>query len=154
MTNSKDENYQLLVKQATALMKDEPDWLAKLANLSSLLFYGLPHVNFAGFYRYQNKELVLGPFQGKIACAHIPLGRGVCGQAAASRKIKIVSDVHHFTGYIACDSAAKSEIVLPIFQKQNLWGVLDIEADRYNNFEQTDAKYLAKIGAAIFGSAS
>lgn len=151
MQNNKKEIYQLLVKQTLALVKDEPDWIAKTANLSSLLFYGLPHVNFAGFYRYQNKELLLGPFQGKIACVHIPLGRGVCGQAAAQKEVKIVANVHAFKDYIACDAAAKSEIVLPIFKKQKLWGVLDLDADQYNNFDQTDGKYLAEIGAAVFG---
>lgn len=151
MQNNKKEIYQLLVKQTLALVKDEPDWIAKTANLSSLLFYGLPHVNFAGFYRYQNKELLLGPFQGKIACVHIPLGRGVCGQAAAQKEVKIVANVNAFKDYIACDAAAKSEIVLPIFKKQKLWGVLDLDADQYNNFDQTDGKYLAEIGAAVFG---
>lgn len=145
----KANNYQMLLKQAQSLLKDEHDLIANMSNLSALLYNNLPDVSYAGFYRYQNDELLLGPFQGPIACMHIALGKGVCGTAAASHKIQIVPDVHQFSGHIACDSATNSEIVLPIMQDQKLIAVLDLDSKKFNRFDQTDAIYLAQIGACI-----
>ncbi|MCX8720204.1 MULTISPECIES: GAF domain-containing protein [unclassified Lactobacillus] len=145
----KANNYQMLLKQAQSLLKDEHDVIANMSNLSALLYNNLPDVSYAGFYRYQNDELLLGPFQGPIACMHIALGKGVCGTAAASHKIQIVPDVHQFSGHIACDSATNSEIVLPIMQDQKLIAVLDLDSKKFNRFDQTDATYLAQIGACI-----
>lgn len=145
----KTNNYQLLLKQAQSLLKNEHDLIANMSNISALLFNNLPDVSYAGFYRYQNDELVLGPFQGPIACMHIALGNGVCGTAAISHEIQIVPDVHQFPGHIACDSATNSEIVLPIMQGQKLITVLDLDSKKFNRFDKTDAAYLAQIGACI-----
>lgn len=145
----KTNNYQMLLKQAQSLLKNEHDLIANMSNISALLFNNLPNVSYAGFYRYQNDELVLGPFQGPIACMHIALGNGVCGTAATSHEIQIVPDVHQFPGHIACDSATNSEIVLPIMQGQKLITVLDLDSKKLNRFDKTDAAYLAQIGACI-----
>lgn len=145
----KANNYQMLLKQAQSLLKDEHDLIANMSNLSALLYNNLPDVSYAGFYRYQNDELLLGPFQGPIACMHIALGKGVWGTAAASHEIQIVPDVHQFSGHIACDSATNSEIVLPIMQDQKLIAVLDLDSKKFNRFDKTDATYLAQIGACI-----
>ncbi|MDG2898808.1 GAF domain-containing protein, partial [Vibrio parahaemolyticus] len=107
------EQYQRLTKQAVALIESEPDFIANLANLSSLLFMELDDLNWAGFYLTKGEELVLGPFQGKPACVRIPMGRGVCGTAAQTNTIQRVYDVHEFEGHIACDAASNSEIVIP-----------------------------------------
>lgn len=148
MTASKE--YPLLVEQAKALMAGEDDWIANTANLSALLFNGLENVNFAGVYRYENGELILGPFQGKPACIHIPLGKGVCGTAAKNEKTEIVKNVHDFLGHIACDSASNSEIVVPIFKNDKLWGVFDFDSTEIANFGEEDQKYLEKIASLIF----
>lgn len=148
MTASKE--YPLLVEQAKALMAGEDDWIANTANLSALLFNGLENVNFAGVYRYENGELILGPFQGKPACIHIALGKGVCGTAAKNEKIEIVKNVHDFLGHIACDSASNSEIVVPIFKNDKLWGVFDFDSTEIANFGEEDQKYLEKIASLIF----
>lgn len=120
MTATTKENYELLVKQAQALVNGETDWIANTANLSALLFNSLSNVNFVGIYRLENNELILGPFQGKPACVHIPLGKGVCGTTAKNQQTQIVKNVHKFAGHIACDSASNSEIVIPIFKNKKL----------------------------------
>lgn len=148
MTASKE--YPLLVEQAKALMAGEDDWIANTANLSALLFNGLENVNFAGVYRYENGELILGPFQGKPACIHIALGKGVCGTASKNEKTEIVKNVHDFLGHIACDSASNSEIVVPIFKNDKLWGVFDFDSTEIANFGEEDQKYLEKIASLIF----
>lgn len=148
MTATKE--YPLLVEQAKALMAGEDDWIANTANLSALLFNGLENVNFAGVYRYENGELILGPFQGKPACIHIALGKGVCGTAAKNEKTEIVKNVHDFLGHIACDSASNSEIVVPIFKNDKLWGVFDFDSTEIANFGEEDQKYLEKIASLIF----
>lgn len=143
-TNAK--NYELLIKQAHALTADEDDWIANTANVSALLYHSLENVNFAGVYRFENNELILGPFQGMPACVHIPMGKGVCGTAAASQKTQVVENVHNFDGHIACDSNSNSEIVVPIFTEDgNLWGVLDIDSTKIGNFDETDQVYLEKL---------
>ncbi|EWM34845.1 GAF domain-containing protein, partial [Vibrio parahaemolyticus] len=122
------EQYQRLTKQAVALIESEPDFIANLANLSSLLFMELEDLNWAGFYLTKGDELVLGPFQGKPACVRIPMGRGVCGTAAKTNTTQRVYDVHEFEGHIACDAASNSEIVIPFSIKGKVAGVLDIDS--------------------------
>ncbi|GAA3633388.1 GAF domain-containing protein [Lactobacillus hamsteri] len=143
-------DYELLVKQAYALVEGEDDWIANTANLSALLFNSLNNVNFAGVYRVKNNELILGPFQGKPACVHISFGKGVCGTAAKTEKTQIVKDVHRFAGHIACDSDSKSEIVVPIFKENKLWGVFDFDSTVLNNFDEIDNHYLTQVSETIF----
>lgn len=145
----KIRNYQLLLKQAQNLLKNEHDLIANMSNLSALLFNNLPDISYAGFYRFQDNELILGPFQGQIACMHISMGKGVCGTAAVNQQIQIVPDVHQFSGHIACDSATNSEIVLPIMKKQNLIAVLDLDSKKFSRFDDVDATYLAKIATCL-----
>ncbi len=142
MTAAKKEEYELLVEQAKALVAGESDWIANTANLSALLFNSLNNVNFAGVYRFENGELILGPFQGMPACVHIQMGKGVCGTAAQTEKTQIVPNVHEFQGHIACDSASNSEIVVPIFKDDQLWGVFDFDSTKLDNFDETDKNYL------------
>ena len=140
----------MFVEQAKALVAGEDDWIANTANLSALLFNSLNDVNFAGVYRYENGELILGPFQGMPACVHIQMGKGVCGTAAQAKTTQIVKDVHEFAGHIACDSASNSEIVVPIFNQGKLWGVFDFDSTKLANFDEIDKKYLTEIAKAIF----
>ncbi len=150
MTAAKKEEYELLVEQAKALVAGESGWIANTANLSALLFNSLNNVNFAGVYRFENGELILGPFQGMPACVHIQMGKGVCGTAAQTEKTQIVPNVHEFQGHIACDSASNSEIVVPIFKDDQLWGVFDFDSTKLDNFDETDKKYLTEIANVIF----
>lgn len=147
---NKIENYQLLVKQAKSLLENEFDLIANMSNISALLFNNLPNVSYAGFYRYQNGELILGPFQGPIACMHIKIGNGVCGTAAKTRQTQIVADVHEFPGHIACDEATNSEIVIPLIQNNSLIAVLDLDSKSFNRFDDIDSTYLTKIAKCIF----
>lgn len=137
--------YNYLNLKLTGLICEEKDWLANLSNASALLWLLLDDINWAGFYLYKNKELVLGPFQGKPACTHIEIGKGVCGTTAKELKTKIVKDVHEFPGHIACDSASNSEIVLPIVKNGNLIGVLDIDSPIFSRFDEEDGMYLDKF---------
>ncbi len=141
----KAKTYRLLVKQATALLGSETDYIANAANLSALLYQNLPELNWAGFYFLRGQELVLGPFQGQVACVRIPLAKGVCGSAAASGEIQRVTDVHQFAGHIACDAASNAEIVLPIIQRGKVVAVLDIDSPVVGRFEALDQQYLAEI---------
>lgn len=136
------EQYQRLTKQAVALIESEPDFIANLANLSSLLFMELDDSNWAGFYLTKGEELVLGPFQGKPACVRIPMGRGVCGTAAQTNTIQRVYDVHEFEGHIACDAASNSEIVIPFSINGKVVGVLDIDSPSIGRFNETDEEGL------------
>lgn len=135
---SKIQLYQRLAQQADALMAEETHLIANLANLSALLFMELEDVNWAGFYLYENDELVLGPFQGLPACIRIPVGRGVCGTAASTLQAQLVTDVHDFPGHIACDAASNSEIVVPIVVNDKLIGVLDIDSPSIGRFDKDD----------------
>lgn len=146
---TKDEFYDDLNNTLRALISHEEDWLANLANASALIWMMLYDINWAGFYLYKNDELVLGPFQGKPACTHIDLGKGVCGKAAASRESQVVENVHEFPGHIACDSQSNSEIVIPIIKNDKLIGVLDIDSPQYSRFDQTDRKYLEEFVAIL-----
>lgn len=150
MAASTKEDYELLVQQAQALIANESDWIANTANLSALLFNSLSDVNFAGVYRLENGELILGPFQGMPACVHIPVGKGVCGVAAKTQITQIVPNVHEFAGHIACDSASNSEIVIPIFKNRKLWGVFDFDSTKLDNFDDMDKKYLTRIAKMVF----
>ncbi|KRN14367.1 GAF domain protein [Lactobacillus gigeriorum DSM 23908 = CRBIP 24.85] len=150
MAAKTEEEYRLLLEQAAALIDGEDDWIANMANISALLFNEMNDVNFAGVYRFENNELILGPFQGKPACVHIALGKGVCGTAAQTQETQLVPDVHQFAGHIACDSDSNSEIVVPIFNKNKLWGVLDIDSPKLNNFEPLDQKYLEALTEVLF----
>ncbi len=150
MAATTKEDYELLVQQAQALIANELDWIANTANLSALLFNSLSDVNFAGVYRLENGELILGPFQGMPACVHIPVGKGVCGVAAKTQITQIVPNVHEFAGHIACDSASNSEIVIPIFKNRKLWGVFDFDSTKLDNFDDMDKKYLTRIAKMVF----
>ena len=143
-------NYDALAAQLEALMEGVPYEVANLANASALLWQELPELNWAGFYKMTDGALVLGPFQGKTACIRIPVGKGVCGTAAESRKTQRVENVHEFPGHIACDCASNSEIVVPIFCGERLWGVLDIDSPVFSRFREEDQLGLEHL-AAILG---
>ena len=134
----KGKLYPLLEERLLALTCGVPHRTANLANASALLKEALEEVNWVGFYLLEGDCLVLGPFQGRPACIEIPLGRGVCGTAAARNETVLVEDVHAFPGHIACDSASNSEIVVPIFKDGKVWGVLDIDSPYYARFTQED----------------
>ena len=137
------EQYQRLTKQALLLIESESDFIANLANLSSLLFLELESLNWVGFYLKKDNELVLGPFQGKPACVRIPIGKGVCGVAAETEAIQRVHNVHQFEGHIACDVASQSEIVIPFYIGEKLAGVLDIDSPDIGRFNEIDEQGLA-----------
>lgn len=150
---SKPERYATLLSQAQGLFAGERDAIANAANLSALIFNGLPRLNWAGFYLLKDGGLVLGPFQGKPACIRIALGRGVCGTAAATRRTQVVEDVHAFPGHIACDSASNSEIVVPLLHGERLLGVLDLDSPEPARFDDTDRAGLEAL-AALWVAAS
>jgi GAF domain-containing protein len=143
------ENYRFLLAAVKSHLEDEPDLIANLANISSFIRYSVPGVNWAGFYLLQGETLVLGPFSGKPACTRIPLGKGVCGTAAKRREITIVPDVHEFDGYIVCDPATNSQIVLPLYQNGELFGVLDLDSPEFDRFHQLDKDGLSKIADSV-----
>ncbi len=132
----------LRLKQLQALLETETDLWANLANFSAFIFNELAQLNWVGFYRRIGDELVLGPFQGKVACTRLKRGKGVCWAAAEKKRTVVVADVHAFAGHIACDSASQSEIVIPIIINENLWGVLDIDAPIKNRFTPEDQTFL------------
>ena len=142
-------NYQELKQELLALTDEIPYETANLANASALLWQTLPGINWAGFYRLDGDKLVLGPFQGKPACILIPVGRGVCGTAAKEAKTQRIADVHAFPGHIACDSASNSEIVIPLFVRGQLWGVLDIDSPALSRFRAEDEAGLRQIAAVL-----
>ena len=139
---TKKELYETLNAQMGALLEGETDLIANLANASALLNQVLDEINWVGFYLVKNDELLLGPFQGKVACVHIPIGRGVCGTAVAQDQTQVVWDVHQFEGHIACDSASRSEIVIPMHHEGEIIGVLDIDSPITGRFTEEDALYL------------
>lgn len=141
--------YADLLSAADALTAGEPDPVANMANVAALIWQFLPDLNWAGFYRMVDGELVLGPFQGKPACIRIPLGRGVCGAAAESRETQCVADVHAFPGHIACDAASASEIVVPLLHDGRLIGVLDLDSPVPARFDSGDAAGLEALAARI-----
>jgi GAF domain-containing protein len=149
LPGSKPELHALLLEQAKGLFEGERDALANSANLAALIFHTLPDLNWAGFYWMKGGELVLGAFQGKPACVRIPMGRGVCGTAAARGHTVVVADVHAFPGHIACDSATQSEIVVPILHEGRVVGVLDLDSPRLGHFSEVDARALEQLVAAF-----
>lgn len=143
-----------LAAQARGLLSIESDVIANAANLSALLFMELEQVNWVGFYFLQGEELVLGPFQGKPACVRIPLGQGVCGTAAQSRQTRRVVDVEQFAGHIACDTASRSELVVPLIFKGDLLGVLDIDSPVVDRFSESDQVMLEEVVRVYLDSIS
>jgi len=138
IATTKAEFYQELRSQLTSLLEGEPDAIANAANTAALLYHSMPDVNWVGFYLFKSNELVLGPFQGKPACVRIPLGKGVCGTAAERRQSIVVPDVNAFPGHIACDSASRSELVVPLVRHGALLGVLDLDSPMLGRFDETD----------------
>jgi GAF domain-containing protein len=150
LSGSKSEQYAELAQQARALLHGERDRVANAANLSALVYHALPQLNWVGFYFYDGNELVVGPFQGHPACVRIALGKGVCGTAAVSRRTQRIADVDAFPGHIPCDSASRSELVVPLFAADGaLVGVFDLDSPVLERFDTEDQQGLEEI-AAIF----
>ncbi|MCP3038589.1 GAF domain-containing protein [Xanthomonas perforans] len=145
LTGSKPEQYAQLTAQAQALVHGELDRIANAANLAALIFHSLPSLNWAGFYFYDGRELVVGPFQGLPACVRIPLDKGVCGAAASTRQSQRIADVDAFPGHIACDSASRSELVIPLVKGDALIGVLDLDSPELDRFDADDQRGLEAI---------
>lgn len=148
----KSTGYGELQKQLRALLHGERDSIANLANTAALLWHTLPDLNWAGFYRLVEGQLVLGPFQGKPACVRIPVGKGVCGTAAASQKTMLVPNVHEFPGHIACDAASNSEIVVPLVKDGQLVGVLDLDSPKPGRFDSADQTGLELLAADLIAA--
>lgn len=149
---SKQSFYKELLAEFRAVQ--DFNWIADCANLSALLYFHLPKINWAGFY-FMNEaktELILGPFQGQVACVRIPLGKGVCGTAALKQATQLVADVHDFPGHIACDSRSRSEVVIPLVHKGDVLGVLDLDAPEVNRFDESDTLYLEQLAKQLLQS--
>lgn len=142
---NKNTLYQELLAQTSAIISDEPDVIANMANISALLFEKLSDVNWVGFYRVVANELVLGPFQGKIACIRIPVGKGVCGTAVSDNSTQRIADVHSFSGHIACDATSNAEIVIPVEVEGKVIAVLDIDSTKFDRFDLHDQNGLEAI---------
>lgn len=148
-TASGVNGYPLLTAQLEALLSDERDFIANAAQFSAFVYHELEGLNWAGFYLVKDDELVLGPFQGKVACVRIAFGRGVCGAAAASRQTQRVEDVHAFPGHIACDSASNSELVVPLIKDGRLIGVLDLDSPRVGRFGEADQRGMEALAEVL-----
>ena len=146
----KEERYRLLLKQVKAMVESESDAIANMANVTSLIHEAFGFW-WTGFYRVMDGQLVLGPFQGPVACTRIGFGKGVCGTAWKERRTMVVPDVEQFPGHIACSSESKSEIVVPIFKGNDIVGVLDIDSKQKATFDSTDQRWLEEIVAALVG---
>ena len=142
-------DYNLLTDQIKSLAEDEPNYIPVLSNASAILYDAMPDLNWAGFYLMNKGSLLLGPFQGKVACIRIVLGKGVCGTAAGNDETLVVPNVHEFPGHIACDSASNSEIVVPIHKDGKVVGVLDIDSPNLNRFSEEDKLGLEKFVKAL-----
>ncbi len=140
-----DTMNELMNQQLSLLIEDTDYEISILSNAAALLNESMNDVSWTGFYLYQNNELILGPFQGKVACTRIPLGKGVCGNSAADKKTYLVPNVHEFPGHIACDSASNSEIVIPILLDDQLYGVLDIDSTSFDRFTKEDQQNLEEF---------
>lgn len=147
------DGYNLLAAQLEALLADERDFIANAAQFSAFLYTQIDDLNWAGFYLNRNEQLVLGPFQGQVACVRIPFGRGVCGAAAQTLQTQRVEDVHSFAGHIACDSASNSELVVPLIKEGKLVGVLDLDSPSVGRFSEVDQAGIERL-AAIFLAAT
>jgi len=144
---SKEEKYKSLLLQIASLISDEKNFIANLANITSALKYSFEDFLWVGFYLKEKDkdELVLAPFQGRVACSRMPFGKGVCGATAAKKETIIVEDVDKFPGHIICDALSRSEIVVPVIINSKAVGVLDIDSDKFGNFDETDKKYLEEL---------
>ena len=140
-----EKHYDLLIEQAKSLIEDSKNFISSFANVSALLFDELDDVNWVGFYLVEDNNLVLGPFQGKIACSFIPYGKGVCGTCLEKKQSIVVEDVHKFAGHIACDSRSNSEIVIPLFKHNDVFALLDIDSELFARFDNEDKAGLEKI---------
>ena len=147
--SEKESLYQTINEQLSYLLEGEPNVLANLSNASALLKTSFPNTVFAGFYLFDGNELILGPFQGGVSCVRIALGKGVCGESAASRQTVIVGDVKTYANYISCDSSARSEIVVPIVKEGRLLGVLDLDSSLVDDYDELDQKYLEEYVAIL-----
>jgi L-methionine (R)-S-oxide reductase len=148
-SGTKEELYRDMLAAIDAVTANEPDPIANMANAAAILWEYLPDLNWAGFYRMIDGELMLGPFQGKVACIRIAVGQGVCGAAAASGQTQLVPDVHAFPGHIACDAASQSEIVVPLVKEGRVFAVLDLDSPSLNRFDLGDAEGLESIAKLI-----
>ena len=157
---NKSADYAALAQELEGLLNGEHDLIANAANATSLIFHALPDLNWCGVYLLRGRELIVGPFQGKPACVHIPLGKGVCGTAAVEKKTIVVPDVEAFPGHIACDAASRSEIVVPLFTQSArtdgayLLGVLDLDSPKLARFDDEDRRGLEALAAILTGSLS
>ena len=147
--SEKESLYQTINEQLSYLLEGEPNVLANLSNASALLKTSFPNTVFAGFYLFDGNELILGPFQGGVSCVRIALGKGVCGESAASRQTVIVGDVKTYPNYISCDSSARSEIVVPMVREGRLLGVLDLDSSLVDDYDDLDQKYLEEFVAIL-----
>jgi GAF domain-containing protein len=152
LTGTQAEQYEQLLQQASALVHGESDKIANAANLSALVFHSLPDLNWVGFYFYDGNELVVGPFQGLPACVRIALGRGVCGTAAVTKQTQRIADVDAFPGHIPCDSASRSELVVPLYKGEQLIGVFDLDSPRLDRFNEVDQKNLEALADIFLGA--
>lgn len=152
LIGDKAEQYQQLVAQTRGLLDGERDRIANAANLSALIAHALPDLNWVGFYFYDGRELVVGPFQGLPACVRIPLDKGVCGAAATTRQTQRVADVHDFPGHIACDAASRSELVVPLLRGEELIGVLDLDSPLPERFDADDQAGLEAVARVYLES--
>ncbi len=141
----KSKQYKLINSQVRAIISEESDMIANMANIAAVLYNHLENVNWSGFYLYKESQLVLGPFQGQPACIRIPMGKGVCGTSAQLQKTLLIDDVHQFDGHITCDVASRSEIVVPIVVRGRLIGVLDVDSPITNRFDQSDRQGLEEL---------
>lgn len=148
-SDSKSGQYAELASQARGLLHGERDRIANAANFAALVWHALPDINWCGFYFFDGKELVVGPFQGQPACVRIALGKGVCGTAASTRETQLVEDVNAFDGHIACDSASRSEVVVPLYDGERLIGVWDVDSPRVARFDADDRAGMEAL-CAIF----
>jgi L-methionine (R)-S-oxide reductase len=148
-SDDKAERYRELVPQIASLVDGEPDLIANLANVTAALRECLPIASWVGFYLRRGNELVLGPFQGKVACVRIAFARGVCGTAAAERRTVVVTDVEQFPGHIACDAGSRSEIVVPVMRRGEVVAVLDVDSYELGAFDEVDAAWLGKVAEIV-----
>ncbi|MBK9098995.1 MAG: GAF domain-containing protein [bacterium] len=142
---SEEEKYRLLVSQVKSLLSKEDNLISNLSNLTAAVRDTFDKISWIGFYLFDGDKLYLGPFQGKVACTNIEIGKGVCGTSAQKRETIIVPDVNKFPGHIFCDSDSKSEIVIPLIKDKKLLGVLDVDSHKYNSFSDMDKEYLEEI---------
>lgn len=152
LTGTQAEQYEQLLQQAAALVDGENDKIANAANLSALVYHALPDLNWVGFYFYDGNELVVGPFQGLPACVRIALGRGVCGTAAVTKQTQRIADVDAFPGHIPCDSASRSELVVPLYKGEQLIGVFDLDSPKLDRFNEVDQQHLEAIADIFLGA--